>query len=199
MFQNYKTKTLKKRYFIRNYCSPGINSDFNGICAGCRAAGCIWLIRLTAPDSCIQSDYFIAAVCIWCRCNTGGTGRCDTGFTWHCNRLRRSNQAGAGHYAGDCRVASAVLHRARRQAGELHLNAGYGRIYFRYRLYDYFNAGGKAVWRFGRHGRTFVLIAHILNQLQYFNLLSAVLGIGTIVIIFNSKKSMSRSFQCRWY
>ena len=32
---------------------------------------------------------------------------------------------------------------------------GYGRIYFRYRLYDYFNAGGKAVWRFGRHGRTF--------------------------------------------
>lgn len=47
-------------------------------------------------------------------------------------------------------------------------------------------------------GELFVLIAHILNQLQYFNLLSAVLGIGTIVIILTAK-NMSRSFQCRWY
>ena len=37
-------------------------------------------------------------------------------------------------------------------------------------------------------GELFVLIAHILNQLQYFNLLSAVLGIGTIVIILTAKK-----------
>lgn len=37
-------------------------------------------------------------------------------------------------------------------------------------------------------GELFVLIAHILNMLQYFNLLSAVLGIGTIVIILTAKK-----------
>ena len=41
---------------------------------------------------------------------------------------------------------------------------------------------------FAGTGELFVLIAHILNQLQYFNLLSAVLGIGTIVIILTAKK-----------
>lgn len=155
MFQNYKTKTLKKDILsgiIVALVSIPISMGYAQV-AGLPVVYGLYgsLLPILVFSLITSSPQFVFGVDATPAALVGAT-LASLGIVTGSEEAIRLVP---GHYAGDCRVASAVLHRARRQAGELHLNAGYGRIYFRYRLYDYFNAGGKAVWRFGRHGRTF--------------------------------------------
>ena len=82
---------------------------------------------------------------------------CRSSSAWHGNRGRkqRGHDGCTGVYIFCGTVAFGILLHECRKAGELHICAGYGRIYHRHMYYNHTDAGAKAHGLCGRNRRAF--------------------------------------------
>lgn len=119
------------------------------------ATGGIWLVWLGIPNHIVCSVFHITAVYIRCGCCSGGA--CRSSSAWHGNRSRkqRGHDGCTGVYIFCGTVAFGILLHECRKAGELHICAGYGRIYHRHMYYNHTDAGAKAHGLCGRNRRAF--------------------------------------------
>lgn len=85
-------------------------------------------------------------------------------------------------------VAFGILLHECRKAGELHICAGYGRIYHRHMYYNHTDAGAKAHGLCGRNRRAFELSEHIWEALHHINAAALVMGIVALAILVVSKR-----------
>ena len=99
--------------------------------------------------------FHITAVYIRCGCCSGGA--CRSSSAWHGNRGRkqRGHDGCTGVYIFCGTAAFGILLHECRKAGELHICAGYGRIYHRHMYYNHTDAGAKAHGLCGRNRRAF--------------------------------------------
>ena len=162
--KNYAKKNLTKDILTRIIIPPhscgnhhhGVfDSYIDGLCADIRATGGIWLVWLGIPNHIVCSVFHITAVYIRCGCCSGGA--CRSSSAWHGNRGRklRGHDGCTGVYIFCGTVAFGILLHECRKAGELHICAGYGRIYHRHMYYNHTDAGAKAHGLCGRNRRAF--------------------------------------------
>ena len=94
---------------------------------------------------------------VYIRCDAAPAALVGAGSAWHGNRGRkqRGHDGCTGVYIFCGTVAFGILLHECRKAGELHICAGYGRIYHRHMYYNHTDAGAKAHGLCGRNRRAF--------------------------------------------